>query len=78
MIDSLLYLFEFQLYETLGLNGDLLAYEVAVPNLAQATELIDGEKLVDHTSYYPVSFKNSVYVFTKYNLDDVIALKTGN
>lgn len=43
VIDSLLYCFEYQLYETLGLNRDLLAYEVAVPNLAQATELIDAE-----------------------------------
>lgn len=75
VIDSLLYCFEYQLYETLGLNRDLLAYEVAVPNLAQATELIDAEKLVDHRSYYPVSFKIGVYVVTKCNLDDVIALK---
>lgn len=49
MVDSSLYCFEYQLYETLGLNRDLLAYEVAVPNLAQGTELIDAEKLVDHT-----------------------------
>ncbi len=51
------------------MNRDLLAYGVAVPNLAHATELIDAEKLVDHTSCYPISFKNSVYVLTKYNLD---------
>lgn len=78
VVDSSLFCFEYQLYETLDLNRDLLAYEIAVPNLAQATEFIDAEKLLDPMSYYPVSFKNSVYVLTKYNLEDVIALKTGN
>lgn len=78
VIYNLLYCFEYQLYETLGLNGGILAYEVAVPTLAQVTELLNAEKLVDHTSCYPVSFKISLYVVTKYNLDDVIALKSGN
>ena len=33
-----------------------------------------------YTSYFPISFKNDVYVLTKYNLvfDDVIALKNDN
>lgn len=78
VVDCSLYCFEYRLYETLGFNRDILAYEVALPNLAQATELIDAEKVVDHISYYPINFKNSVYVLTKYNLDDVIALKNGN
>lgn len=38
-IESLLCCLEDQLYETLGLNRNLLASEVAVPALAQATEL---------------------------------------
>ena len=80
VIDSLLYCFEHHLYETLGWNRDLLAFEVAVPNLAQATEFHDAEKLVDYTSYNAITFKNNLYVLTKYNLihnlDDVIALKT--
>ena len=59
MGDGSLYCFESQLYETVGWNRDLVAYEVAVPNLAQATESIDAEKLVDHTSYYP--FNNTTY-----------------
>lgn len=75
LVDSSLYCFEYQLYETVGWNQDLLAYEVAVPNLAQATELTEAEKLVDYTSYYTVSFKSSTYVLTKYNLDDAVALK---
>ncbi|KAM7380069.1 hypothetical protein PAMP_003389 [Pampus punctatissimus] len=75
VVDSLLYCFEYQLYDIVGWNRDLLAYEVAVPNLAQATEFIDAEKLVDHTSYYPVNFKNTTYVLTKYYLGDVVALK---
>lgn len=73
MVDISLYCFEYQLYETVGQITDLLTYEVAVPNLAQATELIEAEKLVDDTSYFPVSLKTSVYVLTKYNLDYVIA-----
>ncbi|XP_030579955.1 uncharacterized protein LOC115785156 isoform X1 [Archocentrus centrarchus] len=76
VVDSSLYCFEYQLYETVGFNTDFLAYKIVVPNLAQATEFIDAEKLVDPTSYYPVSFKCSMYVLTKYNLDDVIALKS--
>ncbi|XP_034057976.1 uncharacterized protein LOC117536966 isoform X2 [Gymnodraco acuticeps] len=76
VIDSSLYCFEHQLYETVCFNKDLLAYEVTIPNLAQATELIDAEKLVDYTSYYSMSFENSVYILIKYNLRDVIALKT--
>lgn len=48
-VDSLLYCFEWQLSEIVSWNRDLLAYNVVVPNLAQATELIHTEKLVDHT-----------------------------
>ncbi len=29
-----------------------MAYQVEVPHLAQATELVDTEKLVDFISYY--------------------------
>ncbi len=36
------------------MTRDLLAYEVAVPNLAQATELIDAEKLVDATPVFRI------------------------
>lgn len=78
VVDNSLFCFEYQLYETLNLNRDLLAYEIAVPNLAQPTEFIDAVKLLDPMSYNPVSFKNSVYILTKYNLEDVIAHKTGN
>lgn len=75
MVDSSIYCLQYQLYESIDYNRALLAYEVAVPNLAQATEVIDAEKLIDYTSYFPSSFKNSMYILTKYNLDDVIALK---
>nr|XP_054587799.1 uncharacterized protein LOC129153069 [Nothobranchius furzeri] len=74
VVNSVLYCFEYQVYETLGFNKEFLAYEVAIPNLAQATELTDVENLLDYTSYYTVNFKNCVYVITKYNLEDVIAL----
>ena len=54
----------------------ILFAPVAVPNLAQATEVIDAEKLIDYTSYFPINFKNGVYVLTKYNLDDVMHADT--
>ncbi|KAL3967359.1 claudin [Sarotherodon galilaeus] len=76
IVNSVLYCFEYQVYETLGFNKDFLAYEIAIPNLAQATELTNVENLLDFTSYYPVHFRNSVYVMTKYNLEDVLSLKT--
>lgn len=74
VVNSSFYCFEYQPYDTLHLNRDFLAYEVDVPNLAQATELVDAEKLVDFTSYYSFSFKSSMYVPVKYYLGDVIAL----
>lgn len=78
LVDSSLYCFEYQLYETVVYNRNLLAYEVVVPNVAQATEVIDAEKLIDYTSYFPISLKDDVYVLTKYNIDDVIALRNDN
>lgn len=54
-INSSVIAFEYQRYETLNLNQDLLAYEVAVPTLAQATELV--HELIDYTSYFFISFK---------------------
>lgn len=59
---------------TLGFSRDFLSYEVEVPNLAQATELVDADKIVDYTSYYALSFKNRTYVPLKYYLGDVIEL----
>lgn len=56
--ESLLYCLKYQLNETLRLNRNLCPFEVAVTTLAMATELISTEKLVDQTSYYPVSFKS--------------------
>lgn len=75
VVNSLLYCFEYQIYETLCFNKDLLVYEVAVPDLAQATELIEAEKLLDHTSYDSINFTNSGFVPMKYNLEDVLALR---
>lgn len=71
MINSSFIAFEYQRYETLNLNQDLLAYEVAVPTLAQATELV--HELIDYTSYFSISFKESVFVPAKYSLCDIIA-----
>lgn len=71
LINSSFIAFEFQRYETLHLNQDFLAYEVAVPILAQATELV--HELIDYTSYFSISFKESVFVPIKYSLCDIIA-----
>ncbi|KAL3970579.1 LETM1 and EF-hand domain-containing protein 1, mitochondrial [Sarotherodon galilaeus] len=71
LIDSSFIAFEYQRYETLNLNEDLLAYEVTVPIVAQATEL--AHELIDYTSYFSISFRDSVFVPIKYSLSDIIS-----
>lgn len=75
VIDSSFVAFEHQSYETLNLNQDLLAYEVAVPTLAQATELV--HELIDYTSYFSIIFKATVFVPIKHSLCDIIAHRNG-
>ena len=55
-----------------GWNDHYLAYEVEVPDLAQANIFMDAEKLVDYTPYYYVNFNNSKYIPLKYDLTDII------
>ena len=76
LVNSNLYCFESQLYDTLGFSKDLLAYEVDIPNLAQATEVVDAEKLVDFTAYYAVTFKDHQCVPIKYNLHNVLEMSS--
>lgn len=71
VIDSSLVAFEYQSYETLNLSPELLAYEVAVPNIAQATEFV--KELIDSIFYFPVWFKDNTFVPIKYSLCDIIA-----
>jgi hypothetical protein len=71
VIDSSYVAFEYQRYETLNLSPELLAYEVAVPNVAQATEFV--HELIDCISYFSVSFKEHTFVPIKYGLCDIIA-----
>lgn len=71
VIDSSYVAFEYQRYETLNLSPELLAYEVAVPNVAQATEFV--HELIDCISYFSVSFKEHMFVPIKYSLCDIIA-----
>ncbi|XP_062863880.1 uncharacterized protein LOC134325564 [Trichomycterus rosablanca] len=75
LVDSSFVAFEYQRYETLHFDNNLLAYEVAVPAIAQATELV--HELLDHTSYFPVNFKDSVFVPIKYTLCDVLVHRNG-
>lgn len=51
-----------------------MAYQVEIPHLAQATELVNAEKLVDFTPYYTTSCKDQTFVQMKYYLGDVIKL----
>lgn len=71
VIDSCFVAFEYQRYETLQLSPELLVYEVAVPNVAQATECVS--ELIDCISYFSVSFKEHTFVPIKYSLSDIIA-----
>ena len=75
IVDSSFVAFETMRYETLHFDKDLMAYKVTLPVLAQATEL--AHKLIDYTSYFSVTFKESVFVPIKYNLSDIIANRNG-
>lgn len=69
--DSSLYCFECQVYNTVCFSREFASYEIEVPNLAQATEIVDADQIVDYTSYYALSFKNRTYIPLKYYLRDV-------
>lgn len=77
VIDSFLFTCEFQVFDTLEFNKDLLSYEVSIPNAAQATELINFDKLLDYTAYYPFHFNGKTFVLRKYDLTDVLLYKKG-
>lgn len=70
VIDSSVIAFEYQRYETLNWDENLLAYEVSVPALAQATEL--AHELIDHTSYYSVNYRESNFIPIQYSLRDIV------
>ncbi|KAL2076343.1 hypothetical protein ACEWY4_028044 [Coilia grayii] len=76
VVDSTLYCLEFQPFYTVRFDAHFMAYEVEVPSLAEATEIVDAEKLVDFTSYYTASTNGKTYVLVKYHLGDVIKLHT--
>ena len=74
VINSSLYCFEFMPYNTICYDRDYMAYQIEIPNLAQATELVSVDNLVDFTPYYSFTHKDMVYVPMKYYLGDVIGL----
>ncbi len=51
-----------------------MSYTIEVPNLAEGTELINADELVDFTPYYSFNHKDMTYVPMKYYLGDVIEL----
>ena len=58
VVDSMVFGFEYQPFQTICFDRNIMAYQVEVPRSAQATELVDAEKLVDYTSYYTISSKS--------------------
>ena len=74
LVDSTLYCLEYQPFQTIHFDRNMMAYQVEIPHLAQATELVNAEKLVDFTSYYTISSKSQTFVQVKYHLGDVIEL----
>ncbi len=71
IVNSSLYCFECQVYNTVAFSREFASYEIEVPNLAQATEMVDSDKILEYTSYYALSFKNHTYIPLKYYLGDV-------
>ena len=51
-----------------------MVYTIEIPNMAQATELITADSLVDFTRYYSYTHKDVTYVPTKYYPGDVLGL----
>ena len=74
VINSSLYCFEFQQHSTICFDKDYMAYKIEIPTMAQATELISANNLVDFTPYYSFTHKDMTYVTMKYYLGDVIGL----
>lgn len=72
LVESKCYCLEYQPFQTICFDKNVMAYQVEVPHLAQATELVDAEKLVDFTSYYTICNKGQTYVQVRYHLGDVI------
>ena len=74
VINSSLYCFELQQHTTVRYDRNYMAYTIEIPNMAQATELITSDNLVDFTPYYSYTHKDVTYVPTKYYLGDVLGL----
>lgn len=72
LVESKRYCLEYQPFQTICFDKNVMAYQVEVPHLAQATELVDAEKLVDFTSYYTICSKGQTYVQVRYHLGDII------
>lgn len=62
------------MYSTVCFDRDYMSYKIEVPNLAEATELVNADNLVDFTPYYSLSHRDITYVPVKYYLGDVIEL----
>ena len=73
IVNSSVYCFECQPLLTIDWRDKYLSYEVEVPNQAQANVFVNAESLVDYTSYYYLTFKQSKYVPVKYDLSDTFA-----
>lgn len=61
VINLTLYCFEFQAYNTVCFDKYCLSYKVEVPNLVQATELLNVENCFDFPPYYTFCNRNGTY-----------------
>lgn len=72
IVDSVLFCGEYQLYDTVEFNRNLMSYEISLPNVAMATEFINLQKMKDYTAYYSILFNTKTFVPRKYDLTDVL------
>ena len=68
MINSSCYCLELQQHNTHCYDRDYMAYTIEIPQMAQATELMYADNLVDFTPYYCFTHKGMEYIPMKYYL----------
>ena len=58
IINLSLYCLESQQHNTICYDRDYMAYKIEIPNMAQATELVSADNLLDFTPYYSFTHKD--------------------
>ena len=65
-------IFEFSPLETLGFDGNLIAYKVAEPLPDDVTKFCHFKRLLDYNVYSLQKLTNGLYIPLKYDLRDII------